>query len=145
MGYELHITRREHWAEEETEDISFDEWVTYVNNDRELNLTNRYDIKIGSETWFHNSPGFCEWNAHPTKKQPNEKPWFSYWKGCIDTKNPDTPTIGKMIQIAAALNAKVLGDDGEIYTEEYFDTLVNEEKRKTTFTKQQKKAWWKFW
>ena len=119
MGYELHITRREDWADTETPDISFEEWLTYVKSDKELELTNGYDIKIGSETQFQNRPGFCEWNAHPTEKGPNARPWFSYWKGSIDTKNPDAPTIRKMIQIASVLQAKVQGDDGEFYTEGY--------------------------
>jgi hypothetical protein len=145
MGYELHITRREHWADTEIPDISFDEWITYVNNDKELELTNGYEIKIGSKTQFQNRPGFCEWKAHPTEKEPNARPWFSYWQGSIDTKNPDAPTIRKMTQIASALNANVQGDDGEIYTEEYLAELESEEEPKAVFRQQEKKAWWKFW
>jgi hypothetical protein len=145
MGYELQITRREYWSDTETADISFDEWITYANNDKELELKNGYDIKIGSETQFQNRPGFCEWNAHPTEKEPYARPWFSYWEGSVDTKNPDAPTIRKMMQIASALNAKVQGDDGEIYTEEYLAELENEEKPKTVDKQQEKKARWKFW
>src|SRR5688572_7748168 len=58
MGYELHITRREHWANAETSGISLDEWLSYVDGDRELELTNGYSIKIGSETAFQNRPGY---------------------------------------------------------------------------------------
>jgi len=145
MGYELHITRQEDWADTETTDISLDEWLAYVSSDIELVLTNGYDIKIGTETEFQNRPGYCEWNAHPTEKEPNARPWFSYWKGSIDTKNPDAQTIRKMMQIASALNAKVQGDDGETYTEEYLAELESEEKPKALLRQQEKKAWWKFW
>ena len=145
MGYDLHITRREHWSDTETSDISFKEWLTYVNGDEELDLTDGYEIKLGTETQFQNRPGFCEWNAHPTEREPNARPWFAYWKGSIDTKNPDIDTIRKMIQIASALNAKVQGDDGEIYDEEYLSELENPKKQKASFRVENKRAWWKFW
>jgi len=145
MGYDLHITRKEDWADTETADISIEEWLSYVNSDEELVLTNGYDIKIGSETEFQNRPGYCEWNAHPTEKEPNARPWFSYWEGSIYTKNPDAPTIRKMMQIASALNAKVQGDEGELYTEEYLAELESAEEGKTSSIQQEKKAWWKFW
>lgn len=145
MGYELHITRREHWADTENPDISLDEWIIYIHSDNELELTNGYNIKIGTETQFQNRPGYCEWNAHPTEKKTNARPWFSYWEGNIDTKNPDNPTIRKMMQIAATLNAKVQGDDGEIYTEECLAKLESDEKPKTLSRQQERKVWWKFW
>jgi hypothetical protein len=34
----------------------------------------------------------------------------------VFTKDPDQPTVAKMIAIAARLAAKVQGDDGELYT-----------------------------
>lgn len=145
MGYDLHITRQEHWADEETSSIPLDEWLAYVDSDKELELTNGYDIKIGSETQFQDRPGFCEWNAHPTERLPNARPWFAYWKGSIDTKNPDAPTILKMMQIASVLNAKVQGDDGEFYTEEYLAELQSAEESNKPSRRQSKKSWWKFW
>ena len=145
MGYDLHITRQEHWADEETSNIPLDEWLAYVDSDNELELTNGYDINIGLETQFQNRPGFCEWNAHPTERILNARPWFAYWKGSIGTKNPDAPIIRKMMQIASVLNAKVQGDDGEFYTEEYLTELEIAEKPKTSSRQQNKKLWWKFW
>lgn len=145
MGYELHITRRNHWADTETSDISLDEWLNYVNNDKELELLNGYDIKIGAEVTHQDAPGYCEWMSHPSEQETNSRPWFSYWKGSIDTKNPDAPTIRKMIQIASALNAKVQGDDGEFYTEEYVAEMERDEEQKTSAVQQIDKPWWKFW
>lgn len=145
MGYELHITGRENWADTETPDISIDEWLDYVNSDKDLELTNGYDIKVGSETWHKDRPGYCEWKTHPTEQEPNSRPWFSYWKGSVDTKNPDAPTIRKMMQIALALNAKVQGDDGEFYTEEYLVEMERDEEQKSTSRKEINRPWWKFW
>jgi hypothetical protein len=36
-------------------------------------------------------------------------------EGEIAVKNPDEPTIAKLIAIAATLGARVVGDDGEVY------------------------------
>jgi hypothetical protein len=33
----------------------------------------------------------------------------------VTVKNPDVSILGKMYQIAASLDAKVQGDDGEVY------------------------------
>ena len=145
MGYDLHITRLDHWAGEETPNISLDEWLDYVKSDKELELKNGYDIQIGSETQSFNSPGLCEWNAHPTENEPNFRPRFSYFKGSIDSKNPDAPTIRKMMQIASALNAKVQGDHGEFYTEQYLLELENPQEQQRSILRQYKKPWWKFW
>lgn len=145
MGYELHITRREHWADSETPDISINEWLAYVNTDTDLKLTNGYDFQIGNETHHQEIEGFCEWTAHPTDQISNDKPWFSYWRGSIHTKNPDGPTIRKMMQMASMLNAKVQGDDGEFYTEEYLTELESGDKQSEFLEVRYKKPWWKFW
>jgi hypothetical protein len=145
MGYELHVTRREHWADTEAPDILMDEWLTYVNSDPELELTNGYDLKMGAETSYQDSPGFCGWNAHPTEKEANSRPWFAFWKGSIETKNPDAPTIRKMMKVASALGAHVQGDDGEIYTEDYLLQMENAEQKRSATNRTVIKPWWKFW
>lgn len=129
MGYELHITRRNDWADTEAPDISLDEWLSYIKTDAELELTNGYEIKIGSESQFQNNPGYCQWNAHPTKRDHSSRPWFSYFRGSIDTKNPDVATIRKMMQMSLSLNAKVQGDDGEFYDEDLLVKLEKWEKK----------------
>jgi hypothetical protein len=77
--------------------ISAQEWLAIVDSDPELSL----------------EPGgkyFALW-AGPSK---HPDPWFDWWRGAIQTKNPDPPMIEKMIRIAAQLTARVQGDDGEI-------------------------------
>lgn len=115
MGYDLHTTRRSEWSdsEENQNDISLKEWLSYIKTDNELQLSNTYQIKVpGSKTDSMIAPGFCEWINHPS----NEKPYFDYHDGNISTKNPDEDTIKKMIAIAKLLNAKVQSDDVETYS-----------------------------
>lgn len=133
MGYELHIMRRFDFEDaEEESSITLSEWLNYVRSDSELELTDGYVVKIpGLTEHFQNKPGFCEWKGH-SALDAAYKPWFDFGHGMISTKNPDEETIRKMIKMADAFNAKVLGDDGEIYT-----VLDYPEPRR--------KPWWKFW
>lgn len=135
MGYDLHITRRQLWSDTDAPDIPLNEWLNYVKQDKELELVNGGDK-------FQNDPGFCEWIAHPTLQVPGARPWLSYEEGCIDTKNPDSATIRKMIQVAKAMTAKVQGDDGEWYTEASLAELEDYEQQNN---RQPHKPWWKFW
>src|SRR5262245_10426432 len=110
MGYNLYITRRRRHFDDVGPSITEEEWRTLVKNDPELEFK---DPRV---------PLKATWNG----KAECPEPWFDYSarNGAIDTKNPDTPVIAKMLEIAKRLNAKVQGDDCEVYltpTEHYFE------------------------
>jgi hypothetical protein len=100
LGYELHITRAEFWAENEERIIGRDEWLRLVEQDPELTIDEQ------------NGPLFANWGP----VADGYSPWFDWSEGNVYTKNPDRNTLGKMLQIAALLGATVQGDDGETYT-----------------------------
>ena len=99
MGYELRITRAELHFMNEVNWITPEEWLAVVEEDPELTLNNEFD------------PYKALWSG-PSKYAD---PWLTWYEGNIETKHPDEPLIEKMCQIAIRLNAKVQGDDGEIY------------------------------
>jgi hypothetical protein len=99
VGYDLHITRADYWAENEGQEITRDEWFALVTSDPELN----FDPVNGNAYALWN--GQCE----------HAEPWFNWWRGNISTKYPDGAMIVKMIQMAGRLGARVQGDDGEEY------------------------------
>ena len=142
MGYDFHITRRENWVEEDPNcnDISLEEWLAYIGrNDSELVLSDAYWVNVpGEEGKSQVAPGCCEWTAHPQ----NELPCFDYYRGSVSTKNPDEPTIIKMIMMAKDLNAKVQGDDDEVYELSVNNEIVS---RHIEPRLKDKKPWWKFW
>lgn len=120
MGYDLHITRREKWYDKDDLNvITLDEWVNYVKADKELKFEGNSDNPV-------------DWDAIWVADPKGIKPPFRYFDGRIIMKNPDEHIIAKMIAIAKALNAKVQGDEDEIYDETYL-------------AKQAGKPWWKFW
>ena len=98
MGYDLHITRRGNWADEDGPEITLDEWNAYVASDDEL------------QPDAANGPPYFLWTAHP------QEPWTLWWRrGVVQTKNPDDATVRKLVAIAERLGATVQGDDGEVY------------------------------
>jgi hypothetical protein len=143
MGYHIHITRREHWADPEDTDIPLSEWLDYIKGDKEMELTS-VENGIEAEAKDQVMQAFCEWNGHPSKGDRCMRPWFSYESGNIEVINPDTPTIQKMIHVAAALEASVQGNDGEIYTQEYVNQKEVGNENKPPIHRAIK-PWWKFW
>jgi hypothetical protein len=100
MGYELHIVRQNDYEDgEEESNISLDEWLAYVATDKELELTNGYEMNIpGIETTWQDRPGFCDWLGHP-RSNAGTIPWFDFGSGCIITKYPDSDTIKTTLSI----------------------------------------------
>ncbi len=99
MGVELHITRAEFWAENERDEISADEWLTYVAGDPELQL----DTVNG------------KYHARWLGKSSYDEPWLDWFQGNVHTKWPDTALYQKMLKVAAALDAQVMDDEGHVY------------------------------
>lgn len=98
MGYDLHITRKEYWADPEGPVISLSEWMAYLASDPEI-----------VQDWENAGPENARFVTHPDQ-------WPIWWgRGEIYTKNPDSLVIAKLVEIANRLGARVLGDDDEIY------------------------------
>ncbi len=102
MGWEIHITRADHWAESDQRPITAEEWLALVEADPELIIDPR-----------DNGPYFALWKAHWLH---GDHPWFDWFKGSINTKHPDRKTLGKALQIAKHFGARVQGDEGNEYT-----------------------------
>jgi hypothetical protein len=99
MGYDLHITRKEDWADPDGPEITADEWLGIVRSDDELQLDEA------------NGKYFAIWAVRPG----DDGGWIDWSHGELYSKAPDAALIRKMEQIAAHLNARVVGDDGEEY------------------------------
>ena len=98
MGYDIHITRKAHWASEDGPTISEQEWRQIIQEDP--------DLALDTET-LCGDMAFASWKG--------EAGSLAYSDGEITTKNPSDSLIRMMVIIAAKLCANVQGDDGELY------------------------------
>lgn len=95
MGYDVRITRTPGPGGGKT--ITAAEWLAYVAGDAEL------------RPMPENGPYFVSWSGDPVLA------WLDWFDGQIHSKYPAPALIDKMVAIAMKLDARVQGDDGEIY------------------------------
>jgi len=126
MGVELHISRAEDWAENQGQEISADEWLSYVASDPELQL------------WPENGPHFVRWLG----ASKYDEPWLDWSQGNLSTKWPDTALFRKMLAIAESLSANVQDDDGTKYTAES-PWEYDPTERIAEYKAQHNASWWK--
>lgn len=109
MGYDIHITRREDWWDEDGPEIATHEWEALVESDTELSMLPPPPGWSGPSQWT------AVMTTHPREEQLGTA---LHWEaGEISAKNPSDTLIAKLRQLARALNARVQGDDGEYYDE----------------------------
>ena len=102
MGWEVHMTRADDWSDSAQRPITADEWLAVVAADPELEIDKA------------NGPYFTVWSGPCSYPDGG---WFDWANGRVSTKHPDRTILGKMLQLAARLGARVQGDDGEEYTD----------------------------
>jgi hypothetical protein len=74
--------------------------------------------------------------------------WLDWGRGEIFTKNPRRKLVEKMIQIASRLNAKVQGDEGEVYIDGSQVPDDDETERNLELIRQRpssarRRSWWR--
>jgi hypothetical protein len=114
MGYDVHITRKKEWSDEDGPRITESEWQGYVVSDPEMVMTGVAEhTNPQGESILIAQPMLTEWRQHSTRSPV----WFSYFEGSLTVKNPDDECLAKMRRVAAKLQARVQGDEGEFYDE----------------------------
>ena len=115
MGYDIHITRKTNWFEEEPK-IGCDEWQAVVASDDEMRLDGYAEAKVGCGAVLRvESEGLAVWTAYSGHAANGNMAWFDFRGGNVVVKNPNAEILGKMWAIAENLGARVQGDDGELY------------------------------
>lgn len=111
MAYNIHITAADGWWESESNPISLHQLKEYVSHAHDLreesspgatNPVTGEVIRIPDEYTF-------------TWKSDDNVYWFHFNKGRITFRYTDDIQISKAKEIAKALNAKVQGDEEELY------------------------------
>ncbi len=101
MSYNLYISRKEYWGNEDGEDIKKEEFDECIKNE---NIE-----KVSDDEYIWKS-AFGDQREEPSF-------WYEEEFGSITAKNPEPETIKLMCILAKKLKAEVQGEDGEIYDE----------------------------
>ena len=116
MGYDVHITRREDWSDQDGPSITRAEWFHVISRDPSLRLARNVIIENndGQQISLHEDT-LTVWMDWPDRAEGRAEALFWHSAGTVHTKNPDRALLRKMYVIAGVLAAKVQGDEGEIY------------------------------
>lgn len=114
MGYDVFITRASS-ADPSARPITEDEWRELVQQDPDFTLEDQWSTTnpATGETIAVVSPSLGIWHAHQFAKQV----LFAFRSDRIVVSNADEEILAKMRTIAAALDARVQGEEGELYDE----------------------------
>ena len=105
MGYEVYITRADYsWDALETP-ISEDEWISVAIESNEIMI---------SKNDYYSCAASGKIYPWVITSLPN-KPFLWFMDGAIHSVHPDKETIIKMVSLAKTLDAKVIGEEGEVY------------------------------
>ncbi|MFF4401729.1 hypothetical protein [Streptomyces sp. NPDC001480] len=117
MGYDVHITRRTPWWEDEGEQITTQEWAAVVAADPELEMVQVARVSPrGQDTVLeYRHEWLAQMVTHP--ERDTHGAWLDWGEGQIVVKHPDELLLKKMREIAGVLGARVQGDDCEYYDE----------------------------
>lgn len=105
MGYDLHITRKVDWSNEDGPRISRQEWLNLIESDPKF--------RILPENCNETPPNiFTVWDDPDA---PEGSYWVDWAEDGVSGRHQGKDYIRKLHQIATKLDAVVQGDDGEVY------------------------------
>jgi len=116
MTYDVHITRKDEWSDEDGPEITLDEWRAVVAADPELREDGFAEVRTpDGSTLRVEHPGLTAWTGRPGATADGGVAWISYSDGELVVSGPDRAVLEKVIDLAERLGANVQGDEGEHY------------------------------
>ena len=114
MAYDIHITRRNNWFDKEGPVISEEEWKKVVEEDSELKLTDYAESSLKNKPFeiVRLKKHLMGLLSDPITKKDF---YFVYSPEKITVSDAEENVVEKMKQVAQKLDAKVQGDEGELY------------------------------
>ena len=146
MGYDFHIVRTDEWWDEEVGGgISLSEWLALVAKDDTMCMDGFAEVDLPERLKFRaENDGLAVWSDYSGNKEGGNQAWFDFGNNGIVVKNPDKEILVKMLDIAAKLDARVIGDEGEEYRSPAdLDAPPRESAPRSV--PRRRKPWWKFW
>lgn len=142
MGYDLYITRKDDWSDVDGQDITLDDWMGYVHLDRSLQVDGAraaaVDPRVASGA---KEPSHVLWLDWPDREVGLREAWIWLERGNLVATDADLRFRQKLFLIAVGLEARLMGENGEVYN----SIGEPEGKLSRLGALTGKKRWWKFW
>jgi hypothetical protein len=106
MAYDLHIVRTDDWFDSAANPVSKPDVDELIQSDPELARSTVDYVDMGADDGGVTRYFYILWNGNPC---------FWWYRDEITCAGPNENQTQKMVEMARALGAKVLGDDGEAY------------------------------
>ena len=109
MAYDLHIVRTKNWLEASSAPISKQDVDALIASDPELAWSTADYVEMSDDDGAVTRYYMILWRGQPC---------FWWYRDQIQCSNPDESQQAKLVQMARALDAFAVGDDGETYGED---------------------------
>jgi hypothetical protein len=106
MAYDLHIVRTEDWTEAGSAPVTKQDVDALIAADSELAWSTVDYVDMADEAGVSTRYFMITWRGRPC---------FWWYRDQIQCSGPDEAQVAKLVQIARALDAYAVGDDGETY------------------------------
>src|SRR5436190_11245531 len=118
MAYDLHIVRTEDWIEAASAPITRQDVDALVAADSELAWSSSDYVDMKDDAGVSTRYYIITWRGQPC---------FWWYRDQILCSGPDDAQVSKLVQMARALKAHAVGDDGEIYPLEQHEASQTQE------------------
>ena len=106
MAYDLHIVRTEDWTEAASAPITKQDVDALIAADAELAWSTTDYVDMKDESGVSTPYYMIQWRGRPC---------FWWYQDEVRCAGSDEAQIAKLVEMARALGARVVGDDGEVY------------------------------
>jgi len=106
MAHDLHVDRSAHWTDASSSPITKSDIYALVDDDLELAWSSADFVEMADQNGSVLRFYMIVWNGTPS---------FWWYRDQLLCSSPDDAQLTKLVRIASALNARVIGDDGKGY------------------------------
>jgi hypothetical protein len=106
MAYDVHIVRTKDWTQAASAPITKQDVDALIVADSELAWSTTDYIDMSDKAGVSKRYFMITWRGEPC---------FWWYRDQVQCSGPSEVQVSKLVQMARALNAHVVGDDGEIY------------------------------
>ena len=128
MAYDLHIVRTKDWTKAANAPVTKQDVDALIAADSELTWSTSDYVDMADAAGVSTRYFMITWRGEPC---------FWWYRDQIQCSGPDDAQVSKLVQMARALNAHTVGDDGEIHSVE--------QPSSPSSPKGAQKPWWRFW